>query len=173
MAHLRNSRAIRWLAPVALVGAAGLAACGDSSDSDVSARTAAAPEIAVGSDVHLANLANAAEGRVQSGHTSNETLARVALASGSDVHLTNMATDLAASASAASGSDVHLANMAADPALRGTVGSGEASRATSAAEAAEREAHVRGNATTYGQDHGSDDTGNGDFVPGTRRMPVD
>jgi hypothetical protein len=162
------------LAPVALVGVAGLAACGDGSDSDVSARTAAAPEIAVGSDVHLGNMANAAEGRALSGHTSNEVLARVALASGSDVHLTNLASDIAASASAASGSDVHLANMAADPALRGTVSSGEAYRATSAAEAAEREAHVSGNTTTYGQDDGTDDAGNDDdFVPGTRRMPVD
>jgi hypothetical protein len=67
MAHLRSSRAIRWLAPVALVGAAGLVACGgDSSDSDVSARTAAPADVA-GSDVHLEN--QAAEIAEQQAHT--------------------------------------------------------------------------------------------------------
>ena len=49
---------MRWFAPVALVGAVGLVACGgDSSDSDVSARTAAPAAGVVGSDIHLENQA--------------------------------------------------------------------------------------------------------------------
>ena len=57
MGHLRSNRAVRWFAPLALVGAVGLVACGDSStDADVSARTVAPAEV-VGSDVHLANQA--------------------------------------------------------------------------------------------------------------------
>jgi len=59
---------VRWFAPVALVGAVGLVACGgDSSDSDVSARTAAPAAGVVGSDVHLQN--QAAEIAEQQAHT--------------------------------------------------------------------------------------------------------
>ncbi|HLM28609.1 MAG TPA: hypothetical protein VK360_01705 [Acidimicrobiales bacterium] len=50
-------KSLRWLAPVALVGAVGLAACGDE-DATVSAKPASADAaaVAVGSDRHLENL---------------------------------------------------------------------------------------------------------------------
>jgi hypothetical protein len=74
---------VRWFAPVALVGAVGLVACGgDSSDSDVSARTAAPAAGVVGSDVHLENQAAELASQAQS-------------ASGSDIHLENQAAELA------------------------------------------------------------------------------
>jgi hypothetical protein len=49
-----KSRSLRWLAPVALVGAVGLAACGDD-DTTESTRTVGAA--AIGSDRHLENQA--------------------------------------------------------------------------------------------------------------------
>ena len=105
MGHLRSNRAVRWFAPVALVGAVGLVACGDSStDADVSARTVAPAEV-VGSDVHLANQAAEIAERTQ--------------LSGSDVHLMNQAAEIAAGQSdVSSGTDVYLANRAAEIAER-------------------------------------------------------
>ena len=54
-----SKRALRWAAPVALVGALGLAACGDGDDAAVQTRAPAAPSAAdvAGSDQHLTNLA--------------------------------------------------------------------------------------------------------------------
>ena len=152
MAHLRTNRALAWIAPAAMVGALGLAACGDSSDSDVSARTVAPAAGAVGSDVHLANQAADIEGQVSEAHLDNQAAAMAA--AGSDVHLANLAAEIAGS-EATSGSDVHLANLAAD--------------------AAERQAHLDGNAETYStpQDSDQDTSGTDDeFVPGSRRMPT-
>jgi hypothetical protein len=53
-----SKRALRWAAPVALVGALGLAACGDGDDAAVQTRAPAAPSAAdvAGSDQHLGNL---------------------------------------------------------------------------------------------------------------------
>jgi hypothetical protein len=146
MAHLRSNKAVRWFAPVALVGAVGLVACGgDSSDSDVSARTAAPAAGVVGSDVHLENQAAEIEAQATAEHL--DTQAAALAASGSDVHLQNQAAEIAAQAQSVSGSDVHLQNHAA--------------------EIAEQQAHTQGNAATM-----SDDTSDDEFVPGTRRMPV-
>jgi hypothetical protein len=54
-----SKRALRWAAPVALVGALGLAACGDGDDAAVQTRAPAAPSAAdvAGSDQHLSILA--------------------------------------------------------------------------------------------------------------------
>ena len=54
-----SKRALRWAAPVVLVGALGLAACGDGDDATVQTRAPAAPSAAdvAGSDQHLSNLA--------------------------------------------------------------------------------------------------------------------
>jgi hypothetical protein len=106
-----SKRALRWAAPVALVGALGLAACGDNDDTE--ALRVAAPSVAgLGSDQHLANQA--------------EELARASAVAGSDQHLNNAADEIA-----------------------------RAQRATEAASArlageAERQAHLDGNAETYG-----------------------
>jgi hypothetical protein len=75
----------RWLAPVALVGALGLAACGD--DDAVSTRTAdlsatERSEAAAGSDQHLQNQAA-------------EIAERSEAVAGSDQHLQNQAAEIA------------------------------------------------------------------------------
>jgi hypothetical protein len=106
-----SKRALRWAAPVALVGALGLAACGDNDDTE--AVRVAAPSVAgLGSDQHLANKA--------------EELARVSASAGSDQHLNNAADEIARAQRA-----------------------NEAASARLAAEA-ERQAHLDGNAETYG-----------------------
>ena len=51
-----SKRALRWAAPVALVGALGLAACGNSDDTEA-VRVAAPSAVGVGSDQHLNNKA--------------------------------------------------------------------------------------------------------------------
>jgi hypothetical protein len=151
MAHLRSNKAVRWFAPVALVGAVGLVACGgDSSDSDVSARTAAPAAGVVGSDVHLENQAAEIEAQATAEHL--DTQAAAIAATGSDVHLQNQAAEIAAQAQSVSGSDVHLQNQAA--------------------EIAEQQAHTQGNAATMSGATQPDDTSDDEFVPGTRRMPV-
>src|SRR5688572_21030214 len=150
MAHLTTNRAVRWFAPLALVGAVGLAACGDSSDSDASARTVAPSAGLVGSDVHLQNQAAEIEAQATAGHL--DTQAAALAASGSDVHLQNLAAEIAEQAESVSGSDVHLQNQAA--------------------EIAEQQAHTDGNAATMSGGTQPDETSNDDFVPGTRRMPV-
>jgi hypothetical protein len=75
-----SKRALRWAAPVALVGALGLAACGDSDDT-AAVRVAAPSAAGLGSDQHLANKA--------------EELARAPAVAGSDQHLSNVAAELA------------------------------------------------------------------------------
>ena len=75
-----SKRALRWAAPVALVGALGLAACGNSDDTEA-VRVAAPSAAGVGSDQHLANKA--------------EELARASAVAGSDQHLSNVAAELA------------------------------------------------------------------------------
>jgi hypothetical protein len=74
-----SKRALRWAAPVALVGALGLAACGND---DTEAVRVAAPSVAgLGSDQHLANQA--------------DELARASASAGSDQHFNNLAAELA------------------------------------------------------------------------------
>ena len=115
MGHL-TKRALRWSAPLALVAAAGLAACGDD------------------------------------GGSSTETAGVATGTVGSDVHLENQATEIATLASTGASSDVHLANQAA--------------------EAAERQAHLDGNATTHSAPQPDTVSSSDEFVPGTRHMPV-
>ncbi len=72
---MRNSskRALRWAAPVALVGATGLAACGDGSPAET-ARTASPSELAVGSDQHLVNQAEAVAWQARSNRAATDRL---------------------------------------------------------------------------------------------------
>ncbi|HEX6418981.1 MAG TPA: hypothetical protein VFZ77_10815 [Acidimicrobiales bacterium] len=60
-----TKRHLRWVAPVALAGALGLAACGDDG-TPVTARTAANADV-TGSDRHLDNLAADIAGRTNAG----------------------------------------------------------------------------------------------------------
>ena len=75
-----SKRALRWAAPVALVGALGLAACGNGDDTEP-VRVAAPSAPGVGSDQHLNNM--------------SEGFARASASAGSDQHLNNMAAEIA------------------------------------------------------------------------------
>jgi hypothetical protein len=155
MGHF-TKRALGWTAPLALVAAAGLAACGDGDTT--TAETADVATGTMGSDIHLEN---------QAADIAN----RAALVSGSDVHLENQAADIATRAALVSGSDVHLENQAADIANRtSTETSGTSSVSSERAAAIEHDAHLAGNAATYGVDDAEPSTD--EFVPGTRRMPM-
>jgi hypothetical protein len=147
-----SKRALRWAAPVALVGALGLAACGNGDDTEA-VRVAAPSAAGLGSDQHLANKA--------------EELARASSAAGSDQHLNNKAAELAeeqrAFRAASVGSDQHLnnkaaelasqrANQAASARLTGQAEQlqrAEAARLAAQAELSERSAHLEGQAKTY------------------------
>ncbi|HEX6425460.1 MAG TPA: hypothetical protein VFZ79_18375 [Acidimicrobiales bacterium] len=97
-----KTRHVRWVAPVALVGALGFAACGDGDGaSDATARTAGVGAVAVGSDRHLENLAA-------------EAATNPANVTGSDRHLENLAAEGATNPANVTGSDRHLENLAAD-----------------------------------------------------------
>jgi hypothetical protein len=92
-----SKRALRWAAPVALVGALGLAACGNGDDTE--AVRVAAPSVAgLGSDQHLANQA--------------EELARASASAGSDQHLNNAATEAERQARANAAESARLAGLA-------------------------------------------------------------
>jgi hypothetical protein len=123
-----SKRALRWAAPVALVGALGLAACGDSDDT-ASVRVAAPSAAGVaGSDQHLVNQA--------------EELARASGVVGSDQHLNNQAAEIAS----------QRANRAASARLSGQAEQlqrAQAARLAAQAEQVERSAHLQGQAHTY------------------------
>jgi hypothetical protein len=92
-----SKQALRWAAPVALVGALGLAACGDNDDTE--AVRVAAPSVAgLGSDQHLANQA--------------EELARASASAGSDQHLNNAAAEGERQARANAAGSARLAGLA-------------------------------------------------------------
>ncbi|HET6771824.1 MAG TPA: hypothetical protein VFH36_00845 [Acidimicrobiales bacterium] len=149
-------RAVKWLAPVALVGVIGLAACGD--DDAESARTADVGVAAVGSDRHLEN--QAAEAAVN---------ARVAEAAGSDRHLENQAAEAAKRSAPAdvSGSDRHLENQAAE------AEAGEASLSSADAGPNVFEAGNRAAAEYEASQRQTEPTDTEEeFVPGSRHMPM-
>jgi hypothetical protein len=72
---MRNSskRALRWAAPVALVGVMGLAACGDGGSAET-VRTASPSEPAVGSDQHLVNQSEEIAWQVRSNQAASDRL---------------------------------------------------------------------------------------------------
>ena len=105
---------------------------------------------------------------------SVRTISPASAAAGSDVHLANQAADIAARTASVDGSDVHLVNMATDTALR-TPPSGDTAYGTALeAEGVENDAHLDGNAETYGRDDGTsgNDDPSDDYVPGSRHMPL-
>jgi hypothetical protein len=129
-----SKRALRWAAPVALVGALGLAACG-SGDSTEAVRVAAPSVGGAGSDQHLNNKAVEL--------AQEERAYRAATASfGSDQHLNNKAAEIAS----------QRANRAASDRLTGQaeqIQRAEAARVAAQAERFERSAHLEGQANTY------------------------
>lgn len=68
-----STRALRWAAPVALVGAMGLAACGDGSSAETT-RTASPREVVQGSDQHLLNQSEAIAGQVRADRAASDRL---------------------------------------------------------------------------------------------------
>ena len=165
MASSTKKKALGWVAPLAMVGALGLAACGDGDD-DAAADTVRTADVASanGSDEHLYN--QAADAARSAGRATN----------GSDVHLVNQAAEAAdlAARESVNGSDVHLANQAADAAEResaSSVNGSDVHLSNQAAEAAERSAQLDNAANTYADDE-AQDTSNDEFVPGTRHMPA-
>jgi hypothetical protein len=185
-----SKRALRWAAPVALVGALGLAACGDNDDSEA-VRVAAPSAAGVGSDQHLSNQA--------------EEIARASVGVGSDQHLSNQAEELARQRAEQqlldrqAGSDQHLNNQAAELAQQQRAYQAASARLTAQAEQVERSAHLEGQAKTYSgtnlpnafeagnraaqmaqaeayvqqqQDRAESNSYDGEFLPGSRHMPT-
>jgi hypothetical protein len=169
-----SKRALRWAAPVALVGALGLAACGND---DTEAVRVAAPSVAgFGSDQHLANM--------------SEELARVSAGAGSDQHLNNRSAELSREQrSNQAASDrltgqaeqyeraVEAGNRAAQMAQAESYVQQQQDRAVSssgnrAAQMAQAQSYVwelehraEGNAD-------SNDSYDDDFLPGSRHVPT-
>jgi hypothetical protein len=182
-----SKRALRWAAPVALVGALGLAACGDSDDTE--AVRVAAPSVAgLGSDQHLVNqaeeLARASAGAGSDQHLVNqaEELARASAGAGSDQHLVNQAEELAR-ASAGAGSDQHLNNQATELARQQRSYQAASARLTGQAEQYQRSVEAGNRAAQMAQaesyvqqQQDRAESGNGgagdEFVPGSRHMPT-
>jgi hypothetical protein len=127
-----SKRALRWAAPVALVGALGLAACGDNDDTE--AVRVAAPSVAgLGSDQHLANQA--------------EDLARASASAGSDQHLSNAVEEAAREARSNAAATARLQGQAETYAGRYGPQGGQASASnTAAAELAEEQAAAQAGA---------------------------
>jgi hypothetical protein len=167
-----SKRALRWAAPVALVGALGLASCGDNDDTE--AVRVAAPSVAgLGSDQHLANQA--------------EELARASASAGSDQHFNNRAAELAnqqRAYQAASdrltaqaeqyqrSSPAAVSNRAAQMAQAESYVDQQVRAASSsgnrAAQMAQADAYVQ-----QQQDRAESGNGyGGEFVPGSRHMPT-
>jgi hypothetical protein len=129
-----SKRALRWAAPVALVGALGLAACGNTDDTEA-VKVAAPSAAGLGRDQHLNNKAG--------------EIARASAGAGSDQHLNNQAAEIAS----------QRANRAASARLTGQaeqIQRAEAARLAVEAERYERSAHLEGQANT----HSGSDVGN-------------
>jgi hypothetical protein len=98
-----SKRALRWAAPVALVGALGLAACGND---DTEAVRVAAPSVAgLGSDQHLNNQAD----ELARQRAEQQLLDRQV---GSDQHLNNAADEIARAQRANEAASARLAGLA-------------------------------------------------------------
>jgi hypothetical protein len=179
-------RTLRWIAPVAMAGVLGFAACG-GEDAAEEARTEARVA-SRGSDTHLYNQAeeiaerSSTAGRGSDTHLYNqaEELARqeqayaaasVDAGRGSDTHLYTQAEQLERSAIARANARGHQAEL--DAKLEGsakTYGGSSVSAGNRAAMAAEAERYVEqleANAQIE-QPTGSSH----DYVPGSRHMPV-
>jgi hypothetical protein len=129
-----SKRALQWVAPVALVGALGLAACGNSDDTEA-VRVAAPSPAGIGSDQHLANMA---EELAQQERAYKAAAVEV----GSDQHLNNQAAEIAS----------QRANRAASARLTGQaeqIQRAQAARVAAQAARVEWSAHLEGQAKTY------------------------
>ena len=167
-----SKRALRWAAPVALVGALGLAACGNGDDTEA-VRVAAPSAVGVGSDQHLANKA--------------EELARPSAVAGSDQHLSNKAAELtrqqrsyqAASARLTAQAEqyersVEAGNRAAQMGQAESYVQQQQDRAegSQAVQMTKTPAYVRWLQDRAEANSSGDDSSGDEFVPGSRHMPT-
>jgi hypothetical protein len=146
MAKIRT-RTLRWVAPLAIAGVVGLAACGDED----ATRSTAGAEVGVltpGSDQHLENMAN------EIGAIRSQQAASARLTAEAEAHK-------AATIAAAAGSDQHLENQAA--AIEAVAGTNRAS------QRAEADNYV---SSLEQRADASSSTASDEFVPGSRHMPV-
>jgi hypothetical protein len=167
-----SKRALRWAAPVALVGALGLAACGSSDDTEA-VRVAAPSAVGLGSDQHLTNQA--------------EELARASAGAGRDHHQYNTAAEKARPPRAnEAASDrltaqaeqyersVEAGNRAAQMAQAESYVQQQQDRAagSQAVQMTKTPAYVRW-LQDWAEANSSGNGGSGDeFVPGSRHMPT-
>jgi hypothetical protein len=141
-----SKRALRWAAPVALVGALGLAACGGSGDSEpvrVAAPSGVNAWLSEQAIERVAQLDNDQHLNNKAAELAQEQEAfRAAADAGSDQHLNNQAAEIAS----------QRANRAASARLTGLaeqMQSAQAARLAAQAEQYERSAHLEGQANTY------------------------
>jgi hypothetical protein len=172
-----SKRALRWAAPVALVGALGVAACGNGDDTEA-VRVAAPSAAGVGSDQHLANMA--------------EELSRASASVGSDQHFNNRAAELAnqqRAYQAASdrltaqaeqyqrASSAAVSNRVAQMAQAESYVQQQQDRAASvasnrAAQMAQAESYVQQQLDRAESNSSSDDPYDDEFLPGSHHVPV-
>jgi hypothetical protein len=166
-----SKRALRWAAPVALVGALGLAACGND---DTEAVRVAAPSVAgFGSDQHLNNKA--------------EELARAAASAGSDQHLNNRAAELSREQRSYEASSARLTAQAEQYERAVQAGNRAAQMAQAESYVNQQRDRVVSNRAVqmtqaqsyvWEQQHRADSNSNGndsyddDFLPGSRHVPT-
>ena len=153
-------RTLRWIAPVAMAGVLGFAACGGESAAE-DARTEARV-VSRGSDTHLYNQA--------------EAIAERSVSRGSDTHLYNQADQAERVAQAEHLDRVASARAAAaaeqaelDAKLEGSAKTYGVSSGNRAALAAQAERYVE---QLVANAESTQDSSSQEFVPGTRHMPV-
>src|SRR5215207_10653894 len=173
-------RTLRWIAPVAMAGVLGFAACGgENAAEDARTETRVASR---GSDTHLYNQAEEIVGRSASAGR------------GSDTRLYNQAEELAKVFAERSASAEQLERTAKLEGQADIYRASSAPRVVLSAEQAELDAKLEGSAKTYGVSSGNraalaaeaeryveqleanaentQDSSSQEFVPGTRHMPV-
>ncbi len=178
-----SKRALRWAAPVTLVGALGLAACGNSDETEA-VRVAAPNAAGLGSDQHLNNKA--------------EEIARASANAGSDQHLNNQAAEIASQRATRAASANRAVQMTQAPAyvwqLQDRAVSNSSNRAAQMAQAeqyvwqlqdravssssnraaqmAQAESYVQQLQDRAESNSGGNDSYDDDFLPGSRHVPV-
>jgi hypothetical protein len=168
-----SKRALRWAAPVALVGALGLAACGDNDDTE--AVRLAAPSVAgLGSDQHLNN---AADEMARAQRANEAASARLAAEAERQAHLDGNAEtygNLSAGAAeglaeeqaaAQAGANTSTAEAYGDEQRQPNTGAG------SSTAAAGNLASLRAQADAYAQQQQDRAESNHQMLPGSHHVP--
>jgi hypothetical protein len=165
-----SKRALRWAAPVALVGALGLAACGD--DDTEAVRVAAPGAAGIGSDRHLNNQAeeiarasasagsNRAAELAQQERAYRAASARIAVRA----EQYERSAHLEGQANTYSGTDVPTNS---DANLSNPVEAGNR-----AAQAAQADGYVEQLQDRAGSNASGNDSYDDEFLPGSRHVPM-